>query len=253
MTVSCWILLRMRTVQIKDLEKFKIHILYPITFSGKSCCLWDNVEKFGGARGRRWQYGGSLLAGLVRLHARKHTTVHPPINPRPCTHARTHTQKYVILIDFSMARVVSWMRVSVTLYVHCLSCSNELCSMLLICSVWKRLCSKQNQLSYFLFQNSMSWNLWSGITHVHIEMVVFMLQGRTVLFPAADWPVKDDSSCPVCSEFSESRWGEAQHCTWNCHAWTNHNTRHSGRDSSHWSGNTLRWECCSVSQVIVFQ
>jgi hypothetical protein len=51
----------------------------------------NNVEKCGGARGRRWQYGGALHTGLVRLHARKDTPA--PVHP----HARTpaHTSKYV--------------------------------------------------------------------------------------------------------------------------------------------------------------
>jgi hypothetical protein len=36
--------------QTKFVEKFKTHILYSITFSRKSCCLWDNVENCGRAR-----------------------------------------------------------------------------------------------------------------------------------------------------------------------------------------------------------
>jgi hypothetical protein len=35
--------------QIKVVEKIKTHILC-ITFSRKSCCLCDNVEKYGEAR-----------------------------------------------------------------------------------------------------------------------------------------------------------------------------------------------------------
>jgi hypothetical protein len=36
--------------QIKVVEKTKIHILYLITFFLKSCGLWDDVEKYCGAR-----------------------------------------------------------------------------------------------------------------------------------------------------------------------------------------------------------
>ena len=36
--------------QIKVLEKIKINILCPIIFFPKIVPLWDNVEKFGGAR-----------------------------------------------------------------------------------------------------------------------------------------------------------------------------------------------------------
>ena len=37
--------------QIKVVDTIKMHILCPITFSRKSCRLWDNVEKCGGASG----------------------------------------------------------------------------------------------------------------------------------------------------------------------------------------------------------
>jgi hypothetical protein len=37
-------------IYIKVVEKFKIHILYSVTLFPKSCRLWDNVEKYGGAR-----------------------------------------------------------------------------------------------------------------------------------------------------------------------------------------------------------
>jgi hypothetical protein len=39
-------------------------------------------------RGRRLQYGGPLHAGLVRLHARKHTPA--PVIPHTLAHAVTH-------------------------------------------------------------------------------------------------------------------------------------------------------------------
>jgi len=29
---------------IKVIQKIKTHILFSMTFSRKSCCLWDNVE-----------------------------------------------------------------------------------------------------------------------------------------------------------------------------------------------------------------
>ena len=37
-------------VETKVVEKIKTHILCSVTFSRKSCRLWDNVEKCGGAR-----------------------------------------------------------------------------------------------------------------------------------------------------------------------------------------------------------
>ena len=37
--------------QVRVVDKIKTHILYSVTFSPlKSCRLWDNVEKYGGAR-----------------------------------------------------------------------------------------------------------------------------------------------------------------------------------------------------------
>jgi hypothetical protein len=36
--------------QIKVVEKIKTHILRSVSFLRKSCRLWDNVEKYGGAR-----------------------------------------------------------------------------------------------------------------------------------------------------------------------------------------------------------
>jgi hypothetical protein len=41
----------------KVVDKIKIHILYLITFLQKSCRLWDNVEKYGGAVEATWKYG----------------------------------------------------------------------------------------------------------------------------------------------------------------------------------------------------
>ena len=52
-------------------------------------------------RGRKWQYGAyALHAGLIRLHARKHT-------PAPCTHAHTHTHTDVCNTAFPRQR---WFR-----------------------------------------------------------------------------------------------------------------------------------------------
>ena len=68
-------------------------------------------------RGRRWQYGGTLHAGLVRLHARKHTP--SPLQQQPRTHvhsttsarARTHTR--VILLLFHGNKRASVLRYTV--------------------------------------------------------------------------------------------------------------------------------------------
>jgi hypothetical protein len=47
--ISPCILLRMRNVSEKVVEKIKTYILCSLTFFRKSCRLWDNVEKYGTA------------------------------------------------------------------------------------------------------------------------------------------------------------------------------------------------------------
>ena len=47
-----------------------------------------NVEKYGAARGSRWQYSGTFHAGVVSLHALKHTPA--AVHPQTRTHARAH-------------------------------------------------------------------------------------------------------------------------------------------------------------------
>jgi hypothetical protein len=81
MTISHWILIRVRNVSNKShRENQNIHT-YSITFFQKLWCLWGNIEKYGGARGCRWQYGCMLHAGSVMLHFHKHTLV--PVHPCP--------------------------------------------------------------------------------------------------------------------------------------------------------------------------
>ena len=46
MSISRWILLRMRQVSDKLCREIKTHIPFSITFSLKSCLLWHNVEKY---------------------------------------------------------------------------------------------------------------------------------------------------------------------------------------------------------------
>ena len=69
-------------------------------------------------RGCRWQYGGALHAGSVRLHARKHTPAR--VDPHTLTHCLPTEMCNICF--FSTATMVSCMRLSFTLYVHCLSC-----------------------------------------------------------------------------------------------------------------------------------
>jgi hypothetical protein len=54
MTISRWILLRIRNFQIKVVEKIEIHILCSVTFLRKSYHLRDNVKKYDWAREARY-------------------------------------------------------------------------------------------------------------------------------------------------------------------------------------------------------
>ena len=110
MTISRSILVRVRNASNKSCrENQNTHFVLSNFFSpalrvfmrkcGRSLCS---------QRGRTWQYRGALHAGLVSLHARKHTSapVHPQpharprIHPRARAHTHTQTQKYAMLMVF---------------------------------------------------------------------------------------------------------------------------------------------------------
>jgi hypothetical protein len=95
-------------------EKIKTCILCSVTFFRKSCRLWDNVEKYGGARVATnddtiWRIrvvcwiskATRLLAHAYtyasgRTHTHTHTHTHTRMRPR----AHTHWEQYAILIAF---------------------------------------------------------------------------------------------------------------------------------------------------------
>ena len=95
--------------QTKVVGKKKTHILRSVTFSRKSCRLWDNVDKIWySLTGHKWQYYTTHVLWMVDKWG--------------CAHARTHTHsKYAILITFPQ----QWLRQrssALRLYVQCLSC-----------------------------------------------------------------------------------------------------------------------------------
>ena len=72
------------------------------------------------------QYGAyALRAGLARLYACMcmHMCTCLGTYMQSFTHKHAHTDQYVILNCFSTAAVISRTHLSVTLYVHCLSCN----------------------------------------------------------------------------------------------------------------------------------
>ena len=94
-------------------------------FSWKLCRLWDNVERYGGARKAKndvtiWRIRVACWiskAEIARVHMSKDPVSH--------THARAreHTDKHVILYLLRFhGNNNSRTHLNITLYVHCLSC-----------------------------------------------------------------------------------------------------------------------------------
>ena len=105
----------------------KTHILCSITFFRKSHRLRDNVEKCRGDRGatndvtiRRIRVACWFSkAACTYAHAHVHVLGYP----RAHTLKQAYTHRRICNTScFSAATIVSWTRLSVTLYVHCLSC-----------------------------------------------------------------------------------------------------------------------------------
>jgi hypothetical protein len=88
--------------QIKVVHNIKTHILCSVTFTRKSFRIWDNVEKYGGAR----EAANKIMHERWMLDKQgcTHTPAHPHPHAYTCTQpsARTHTrtQKLVIFIAF---------------------------------------------------------------------------------------------------------------------------------------------------------
>ena len=113
-----WILLRMRNVLYKFLEKIKTHILYAVTFFRKLYRLCDNVEKCGGTRGTTndvtiWCVRVECwISKATRVHA--YAYVHAPGHQ----HARTHACNTPFPRQQWFVKVPQFH----ALCLHCLSC-----------------------------------------------------------------------------------------------------------------------------------
>jgi hypothetical protein len=121
MTISRWIILRIRNVLDKIVDKIKTHILCSQTFFRKTWRLWNNVEKYDGAReatdgNKIWRMRVACWISKA-AHAHVHAHAHVPRHPPPPTHSEL-CNNYC----FFTATVVSRMRLIVTLYVHCIYC-----------------------------------------------------------------------------------------------------------------------------------
>ena len=124
MTVSRWILLRIRNVSDKSsTENQNTHFIFS-NFFQKSCRLWDNVEKYGGAREAADDNTAACCMLIIKAtRGRAHAHAHAP------THARGNMNTYCL----SNATVVTRTCLSVTLHVHCLSYSTNPWAQRLIC------------------------------------------------------------------------------------------------------------------------
>ena len=92
--------------QTKAVQKIKTHILCSVTFSRKSCSLWDNVEKYCRA-------GQTTDGNMAHAHCMLDTKRY------------THTLRICNTYCCSTTTVVAWTRRSVTLYIHSLCCGLE--------------------------------------------------------------------------------------------------------------------------------
>ena len=117
----------MRCFRHKVVEKIKTQNLCSVTlfFFRKSHRLWDHVEKYGGD----WGATNDVTIWRIRLAcwiskatcAYAQADAHGPGYPHARTHAIMHTHIPVSnTYCFFTAKMVSWMRLSITLSVHCL-------------------------------------------------------------------------------------------------------------------------------------
>jgi hypothetical protein len=77
------------TFQISYTENQNTRFMFNNFFFRKSCRLYGNVEKFGGARGRRWQYRGKFMLD-------KHGYTRASTLQRPCMHTHKHIIAWAI-------------------------------------------------------------------------------------------------------------------------------------------------------------
>ena len=103
--VSRWILLIMRNVSDKEVDKIKTRILCSVAFFRKSCHLWDNVEKY--CRAGQATDDSIIRRMRIACWIPKATNIH---------------SECVILVSLDTATVVARKHVTVKLQVHCLSC-----------------------------------------------------------------------------------------------------------------------------------
>ena len=111
--------------QINVVEKIKIHILRPVTFFSENSAVYE--KKCGGAIEAADGNTAACECWISRATlAQAHASARAPtLQERTCTHSQTHTQTHKGIYKtycFFTETVISWTRLSVTLYIYCLSC-----------------------------------------------------------------------------------------------------------------------------------
>ena len=132
MVISRSVLLKMKSVSGKFVEKIETQIMCSVTFFfRKSCRLWDNVEKYC----RAGQTTDNKIA-------------HAPFMPDVCGYKYTHSE-YVILIAFPLQQ---WLHKRVLCFVistlYCPSCSDLTIPETVQKYSVKTLCNKQLNISF---------------------------------------------------------------------------------------------------------
>ena len=110
MKTSRWIILQWEVFYNKLVDKTKTQIVYLITLFRKSFRLWENVEKYNGAREVtndntiRRICVACWIRKATRAYAQTRTRAQTPANARKHTHprSRAHTEKYLILFAFPL-------------------------------------------------------------------------------------------------------------------------------------------------------
>jgi hypothetical protein len=120
MTISCWILLRMRNVSSKNCEENQnTHFLSSNFFLPKIVCKLMSKKIVEPERPQKtiWRH---VLCWIIKAkRAQAHACYR---DPHTHTHKRAHTFGIWDDYCFSTATVAYWVRLNVTLNIPCLSC-----------------------------------------------------------------------------------------------------------------------------------
>jgi hypothetical protein len=124
--------------EIKVAEKIRTRVLCSVAFSRKSCCLGDNVAKYGGARGAADDMTHVLCMldseGYTAASTRSRLCTHTHPSSlhthtlslslslsHTHTHTHTHTEKYLIPFAFSLQQWLHELSSSLRyVYIACL-------------------------------------------------------------------------------------------------------------------------------------